>query len=366
MDWGLAKVLPQGRRRGRRSRPGWTIPKSMRPSSPPNHARRIDPEGDHSRAGSVLGTPSVHGPRAGPGRDRPARRAGCDVFALGSILCRSPDRPAGVRRAEQRPRSSASRPGATWPRHSPGSTSSGAEASLAGLAKDCLAAEPEDRPAVAQEVADRLLDHINSLHRRLRDAELAQAAEHARAEEAKRTDRGGRGQGHGRAPVSTAPGRPGGLPDRPDGPGRRRLRLGPASEVRAAGPKTALADRRGPGRRGRGSGAEASGRNPARPSRLLKVGGGPLGGSGGPRTPAEAQGEADAPLRGPGARTSCWPSSIASKPPPLDQARQPPMPTAPCWPTSKPSGAIAPITSTSSGPTPNMPSAFLKAGHRPR
>src|SRR5262249_51776985 len=65
--------------------------------------------------------------------------------------------------------------------------SSGADAELIALARDCLAREPEDRPRSAGVVAERFTAYRAEVQERLRAAEIARATEQARApEEAKR------------------------------------------------------------------------------------------------------------------------------------------------------------------------------------
>jgi eukaryotic-like serine/threonine-protein kinase len=182
MDWGLAKVLPRGGVK-EDARAGLELPmdETLIATSHPS----IDPDGDFSRAGSIVGTPSYMAPEQARGEtDRVDERA--DVFALGSILAEIlTGQPAFTGRSGIEILRKAARGDLldAFARLD----GSGADAALVDLARACLAADPDDRPAQAQEVADRLLDHINSLHQRLREAELAQAAEHARAEEAKRT-----------------------------------------------------------------------------------------------------------------------------------------------------------------------------------
>jgi tetratricopeptide (TPR) repeat protein len=177
MDWGLAKVLPKGN--ATEAEPPTSIQETIIATI------RSEDDSDHSKAGNILGTPSYMAPEQARGEvDRIDRRA--DVFALGAILCEIlTGRPAILGRGSYEIVHKAAMGDLTEAFARLKSTE--ADADLIQLTIDCLAPEPEDRPTDAQEVADRLLDHRNSLDRRLREAELAQAAEYARAEEAKRT-----------------------------------------------------------------------------------------------------------------------------------------------------------------------------------
>src|SRR5262249_36649164 len=65
--------------------------------------------------------------------------------------------------------------------------SCGAEAEWIALAKRCLTAEPWDRPRHAGEVAEQVTAYQNAVAERLRQAEVARAAEEARAVEAQAT-----------------------------------------------------------------------------------------------------------------------------------------------------------------------------------
>lgn len=64
---------------------------------------------------------------------------------------------------------------------------SGADAELVTLAKNCLAVEPKDRPRNASELTKRITAYLESVETRLRESEIALAAEAARAEESLKT-----------------------------------------------------------------------------------------------------------------------------------------------------------------------------------
>ncbi|HEY2156117.1 MAG TPA: serine/threonine-protein kinase, partial [Isosphaeraceae bacterium] len=174
MDWGLAKVLPRGGvaddetagrvRHDTVIRTGWT-----------------GTDAEFSQAGSVMGTPAYMPPEQASGDlDRLDERA--DVFALGSILCEVlTGLPAFTGRTVGEIHRKAAR----------GDLAEAfgrldacvADAELAGLARDCLACEPEDRPRNASAVTERLAAYLAGVQERLRTAELDGVEAQARAEE---------------------------------------------------------------------------------------------------------------------------------------------------------------------------------------
>jgi serine/threonine-protein kinase len=177
MDWGLARVLPQG---GTASEP--------RPAAPAVSVIRTvrsgsDAEASHS--GVALGTPAYMAPEQAGG-DVAAVDERADVFGLGSILCEvltgqpaytGPSSEAILRKALRADTADALRR----------LDGCGAEAELILLARQCLAAEPDERPRDAGEVAGKLTAYLAGVQVRLKAAELARAAEEARAEEAQAT-----------------------------------------------------------------------------------------------------------------------------------------------------------------------------------
>ncbi len=106
-----------------------------------------------------------------------------DVFALGSILSEIlTGRPAFTGRNSGEIQRKAAR--GDLAEAFARLESSGADAELRALARLCLAAEPEDRPRDAGSVVSRLSAYLAGVQERLHAAELARAAESARAEEA--------------------------------------------------------------------------------------------------------------------------------------------------------------------------------------
>ena len=149
----------------------------------------------------MLGTPAYMAPeQAGGEVERIDERA--DVFGLGSILCEIlTGQPAFTGPSSDEILRKALR-GRHWPTRCARLDGCGADAELVALASDCLAAEPEDRPRDAGEVARRMTAYL---------AGRAGAAQGGRA------GAGGRGRRRGR-------GGGGRRPRRPQGAGARAER----------------------------------------------------------------------------------------------------------------------------------------------
>ena len=147
MDWGLAKVLPQGGvaddASAGKTRERETVIATARSGG--------DSDSDLSRAGSVMGTPSYMAPEQARGEvDRLDER--CDVFAMGSILCEIlTGEPAFTGRSSGEIQRKASR--GELKDALDRLERSGSEVELIDLAKDCLASELEDRPRHADDAA---------------------------------------------------------------------------------------------------------------------------------------------------------------------------------------------------------------------
>jgi serine/threonine-protein kinase len=177
MDWGLAKVLPEGgiadEERARAAAEPEPLVQTVR-SGPGS-------SGSESQAGSVLGTPSYMAPEQARGEvERIDERS--DVFGLGAILCEIlTGRPPFVGRTREEIRAQAARGDLAAARGR--LESCGADAELIALAKGCLAAERDRRPRHAGEVARRISAYQSGVQERLRTAEVARAEAQARAAE---------------------------------------------------------------------------------------------------------------------------------------------------------------------------------------
>ena len=181
MDWGLAKVLPQGGTSADQ-------PASRAEPEPPVsviRTARSDSESDASQAGSILGTPGYMSPEQARGEiELVDERA--DVFGLGAILCEIlTGEPAFTGRSPSETMRKAGRGElaeafARLDAHAD-------EPELIELARHCLAPEREDRLPHAGAVAERITGYLSSVQDRLRRAELERVKAEARTvEERKR------------------------------------------------------------------------------------------------------------------------------------------------------------------------------------
>jgi len=181
MDWGLAKVLT----------PPGQAPGGHRSADETTAATAIvslrDSDASMTQAGSVLGTPSYMSPEQAIGAvDRIDERT--DVFGLGGILCAIlTGRPPYVGDDLESTRQLAAR--AKLSETLARLDGCGAEPDLVALAKRCLAAEPDDRPRDADEVARVVAGLRTAAEERARQAELSQAQAAVRAAEQRKRRR---------------------------------------------------------------------------------------------------------------------------------------------------------------------------------
>jgi serine/threonine-protein kinase len=177
MDWGLAKVLKEG---GVHDEP----PAGPRPELSVIATVRSGSDLEDSQAGTMMGTPAYMAPEQADGQvDRIDRRA--DVFGLGSILCEVlTGQPAFTGRTQDEVVRKALRGDLAEARER--LAACGAEPELIALARDCLAAEPQDRPRDAGVVAGRVTTYVAGVQERLRTAERERAVAEARAVEERR------------------------------------------------------------------------------------------------------------------------------------------------------------------------------------
>ncbi|QDU21145.1 protein kinase domain-containing protein [Urbifossiella limnaea] len=171
MDWGLAKVLAE-------ASPAPVAPADDAAAPPVSVIESDRDPSSQTRAGSLLGTPAYMPPEQAKGEiDRTDTRS--DVFALGAMLCelltgRPPYWAATAQ--EVVALSITAQLGPAFERLD----ASPVDPELVALAKRCLQADPDARPADAKQVAAAVAGYRAGVEGRLRDAERERAAAEAR------------------------------------------------------------------------------------------------------------------------------------------------------------------------------------------
>lgn len=181
--WDLGRVLggdPEESRRDERRFWGQTLSPLERPASKEAPARA---EARRATEGAVFGTPAYMPPEQARG-EVDALDTRSDVFALGGILCEiltgEPPYPSSPEVALA---DAAAHQSKDWMRRLDAS----GDPALARLAAQCLAADPDQRPATAAAVHTRLVAHRETAARRAHRAEVEAERAAARAESARRT-----------------------------------------------------------------------------------------------------------------------------------------------------------------------------------
>jgi tetratricopeptide (TPR) repeat protein len=184
MDWGLAKVLPEGgvadeEKANRQHQPEeGTLIRTARSGSTGTF-------GTDTEAGTLLGTPAYMPPEQAQG-DVALLDRRADVFGLGAILCEIlTGRPPFVGRSSEEVRRKAANGDLTDALAR--LDACGADQELIALTRACLQPEASDRPRDAHEVADGLSAYLDGVQQRLQTAQRERAVALAReAEQRKR------------------------------------------------------------------------------------------------------------------------------------------------------------------------------------
>lgn len=165
MDWGLAKVLtPQG------ANPKAEVEPDATAAPDPTTIKSLRDAGPFTQSGSILGTPAYMAPeQAIGGIEQIDQRT--DVFGLGAILCTLlTGKPPYVGADAESTRQMAARTKLSDAFARLEATS--AEPDLIALCKRCLSAEPADRPADANELAQAIATLRSAADDRARKAEI--------------------------------------------------------------------------------------------------------------------------------------------------------------------------------------------------
>ncbi len=184
MDWGLAKDLTC---RDVPAEPGSSqvsiVPHGADANQTTDHHWPGESTDDQTQAGQVMGTPAYMAPEQARCEVTDAR---ADVFALGGILCAilTGQPPfTGKSTLEVIHRARAADLAETHAQLD----GCDADAELVALCRRCLSADPADRPADGQAVADELTAYLNGVQERLQAAQRERAVAMAReAEQRKR------------------------------------------------------------------------------------------------------------------------------------------------------------------------------------
>jgi hypothetical protein len=156
MDWGIAKALSA------RPQPAPVLPAPVLPS-PAVGGAATDPGGTETLPGQARGTPAFMAPEQARGEASRVGKAS-DVFGLGGILCVILTGQPPYTRVQQALAGDVSEAFGRL-------DGCGADAELIALAKACLAAEAEARPADAAEVAGRMKCYRDEVAARQAQAE---------------------------------------------------------------------------------------------------------------------------------------------------------------------------------------------------
>ncbi|MHC4922212.1 MAG: protein kinase domain-containing protein, partial [Planctomycetota bacterium] len=188
VDWGFAKVLPNGGAADDRR----TQQPQRSPRQPPLsvvETMRTQDGSSHSTAGSVLGTPAYMPPEQARGHVEELDERS-DVFSLGAVLCEilTGEPPYVVAEAEGQEAGDllAMAAAAELPPALQRLDTCGADDELVRLAGRCLSASRAARPRDASVVAEEISGYLHAVEERAQTAQLAAAEARGRVAEERR------------------------------------------------------------------------------------------------------------------------------------------------------------------------------------